>query len=257
MPRELALLPVIESAFEPYAYSSARAAGCGSSSPTPGGALASSRIGGTTGGAIRSKPRVPRSTICRSCTMNSTVTGCWRSRPTTAVSSRSAAPFRPKPARRQAHRFLAPETARRDSRLRARAAGDAPPGRQSGALRFGVQPYSERAVLRADHTGGQIDLQVVADHGRHQQAEDLYTLNPAFHRWATDPTGPHSAAGARRRGRRPATGAGAKLTPEQRMRIEHYTVRRRHRRDDCASVLTKPRSHSRAQRSMGQRPAGD
>ncbi len=35
MPLELALLPLVESAFEPYAYSRAVRPGCGSSSPAP------------------------------------------------------------------------------------------------------------------------------------------------------------------------------------------------------------------------------
>jgi membrane-bound lytic murein transglycosylase D len=55
--------------------------------------------------------------------------------------------------------------------------------------------------------------------------EDLYELNPAFHRWATDPTGPYrllvpsdAAEGLQ--------DAILHLTPEQRMRVAHYTVRR-------------------------------
>ena len=38
MPLEFALLPVVESAYEPFAYSVSRAAVCGSSSPKPAGA---------------------------------------------------------------------------------------------------------------------------------------------------------------------------------------------------------------------------
>jgi membrane-bound lytic murein transglycosylase D len=73
-------------------------------------------------------------------------------------------------------------------------------------------------------TGGQIDLQVVATIAG-ISVDDLYELNPAFHRWATDPTGPFRLLV-------PADAAEgleatlAQLTPEQRMRVEHYTVRR-------------------------------
>ncbi|HEY5020394.1 MAG TPA: LysM peptidoglycan-binding domain-containing protein, partial [Steroidobacteraceae bacterium] len=88
-------------------------------------------------------------------------------------------------------------------------------------------------------TGGQIDLEVVAKIAG-ISTEDLYTLNPAFHRWATDPTGPHrllvpvdSAEGLEQ--------TLAQLTPDQRMSIEHYTVQRS---DSVATIarrfVTKP-----------------
>jgi membrane-bound lytic murein transglycosylase D len=73
-------------------------------------------------------------------------------------------------------------------------------------------------------TGGQIDLKVVADIAG-ISVEDLYELNPAFHRWATDPTGPYRLLV-------PTDAAEGlqdlilHLTPEQRMRVGHYTVRR-------------------------------
>jgi membrane-bound lytic murein transglycosylase D len=83
-------------------------------------------------------------------------------------------------------------------------------------------------------TGGQIDMQVVADIAG-ISAEDLYTLNPAFHRFATDPTGPHrllvpvdAAEGLEQ--------TLAQLTPEQRMRVERYTVQRG---DTVASIATR------------------
>jgi membrane-bound lytic murein transglycosylase D len=66
-------------------------------------------------------------------------------------------------------------------------------------------------------------------------AEDLYTLNPGFHRFATDPTGPHrllvpvdAAEGLEQ--------TLAQLTPEQRMRVERYTVQRG---DTVATIATR------------------
>ena len=62
--------------------------------------------------------------------------------------------------------------------------------------------------------------------------EELYELNPAFHRWATDPAGPHYLL-------LPVDGAQvftqnvAQLTDEQRMRSTLYTVGRG---DSVASV---------------------
>ncbi|HYP80225.1 MAG TPA: LysM peptidoglycan-binding domain-containing protein, partial [Steroidobacteraceae bacterium] len=54
--------------------------------------------------------------------------------------------------------------------------------------------------------------------------QEMYELNPAHHRWATDPTGPHSLLV-------PVDSADAfresllQLTPDQRMRVERYTAR--------------------------------
>ena len=39
-------------------------------------------------------------------------------------------------------------------------------------------------------TLGQIDMKLAADLAGISY-DELYTLNPAFHRWATDPAGPH------------------------------------------------------------------
>ena len=47
------------------------------------------------------------------------------------------------------------------------------------------QPYFSRVM-----TQGQINLQVAAEIAG-ITADELYELNPAFHRWATDPTGPY------------------------------------------------------------------
>jgi membrane-bound lytic murein transglycosylase D len=62
--------------------------------------------------------------------------------------------------------------------------------------------------------------------------DDIYELNPAFQRWATDPTPPYRLLV-------PADAAEglqqtlAQLTPDQRMDVDHYTVRRH---DTVASI---------------------
>ena len=58
------------------------------------------------------------------------------------------------------------------------------------------QPYFARV-----DTGGQIDLQVAAEIAG-ITPEELYELNPAFHRWATDPARSALPAAADRCGRR-------------------------------------------------------
>ena len=91
MPLELALLPVVESAFEPYRlFARTRRRACGSSFPARARVSASSRTGGTTAGATSWSPRAPRSITCSTCTMNSMATGCSPSPPTTAAKTRVA-----------------------------------------------------------------------------------------------------------------------------------------------------------------------
>jgi membrane-bound lytic murein transglycosylase D len=81
------------------------------------------------------------------------------------------------------------------------------------------QPYFTRVPI-----GSQINLQVAARIAGITTGE-IYQLNPAFHRWASDPTGPFYLL-------LPVDAAPvfeqnlADLTPEQRMGVEHYVVRR-------------------------------
>jgi membrane-bound lytic murein transglycosylase D len=76
--------------------------------------------------------------------------------------------------------------------------------------------------------------------------EDLYELNPAFHRWATDPTGPYHLLV-------PADAAEGlqqtvlQLTPEQRMSVEHYTVRNG---DTIASIAAQFRTRPEVIREL-------
>ena len=81
------------------------------------------------------------------------------------------------------------------------------------------QPYFARVPI-----GGQINLQVAAKIAG-ITTDEIYQLNPAFHRWASDPTGPLYLL-------LPVDAAPvfeqnfADLTPEERMGVEHYVVRR-------------------------------
>jgi membrane-bound lytic murein transglycosylase D len=206
MPVELALLPVIESGFEPYAYSRARAAGLWQFISDTGRrfglkldylqalhdefdgdwllAIAAYNCGElTVSRAIERNQRLGRPT------------DFW-------------------------HLKLPAETHGYVPELLAMRRLVANPERYG--LEFSRIPDEPYFVAIA--TGGQIDLQVVADIAG-ITVEDLYELNPAFHRWATDPTGPYRLLV-------PSDAAEGlqetilHLTPEQRMRVDHYTVRR-------------------------------
>ena len=90
MPTELALLPFIESAFNPQAVSSARAAGMWQFMPATGQLLRTQaeRRSATTG-ATCWPPPARRWTTCKSCTACS-ATGTWRWPPTTGAKAASA-----------------------------------------------------------------------------------------------------------------------------------------------------------------------
>ena len=53
------------------------------------------------------------------------------------------------------------------------------------------KPIPNTAYFARVETGGQLDLALVADLSG-QSMDDVYTLNPAYNRFATDPDGPHS-----------------------------------------------------------------
>ena len=94
MPLELALLPVVESAFNPVAYSRARASGLWQFIPGTGRRYDLKQNCTTTDDATSSWQRTQRSTTCSSSRKNSMATGCSPSRPTTAAKATSREPSR-------------------------------------------------------------------------------------------------------------------------------------------------------------------
>jgi membrane-bound lytic murein transglycosylase D len=239
MPRELALLPVIESAFEPYAYSSARAAGLWQFISDTGRRFGLKQDWWYDG--RRDPIEATRAALDYLQALHDEFNGDWllaiaayncgEMAVTRAVEKNQRAGRPPD----FWHLKLPAETRGYVPELLAMRRLVANPGRYG--LEFSHilnEPYFVPIA-----TGGQIDLEVVAKIAG-ISTEDLYTLNPAFHRWATDPTGPHrllvpvdAAEGLEQ--------TLAQLTPDQRMRIEHYTVQRS---DSIATIarhfLTKP-----------------
>ncbi len=86
-----------------------------------------------------------------------------------------------------------------------------------------IEGMPDEPYFKQVETGGQISIEVAAELAGITTAE-MYDLNPAHHRWATDPTGPNMLLV-------PVESAAAfstsllQLTPDQRMRVERYTVR--------------------------------
>lgn len=85
-------------------------------------------------------------------------------------------------------------------------------------------PIPDKPYFKRVPTDGQINLEVAAEIAG-ISADEIYQLNPAFHRWATDPTGPFylllpvSTVSVFKQNL-------AALTSDQRMGIQHYVVRR-------------------------------
>jgi membrane-bound lytic murein transglycosylase D len=222
MPRELALLPVIESAFEPYAYSRARASGLWQFVSDTGRRFGLKQDWWYDG--RRDPIEATRAALDYLQALHDEFNGDWLLA-IAAYNCGELAVERAIDRNRRAgrptdfwHLKLPAETRGYVPELLAMRRLVLNPGRYGLEFsRILNEPY-----FVPISTGGQINLQVVADIAG-ISADDLYTLNPAFHRFATDPTGPNrllvpvdAAEGLEE--------TLAQLTPEQRMRVEHYTV---------------------------------
>jgi membrane-bound lytic murein transglycosylase D len=119
------------------------------------------------------------------------------------------------------------------------------------AYGLGFSRIPNAAYFTRVETQGQIDLKVAAEIAGLSHAQ-LYELNPAFHRWATDPSGPHYLLV-------PADVAElfkqnvAQLTPEQRLNAMTYTVKRG---DTVASVAKQYKISTDIVRQMNDLPSG-
>jgi membrane-bound lytic murein transglycosylase D len=190
MPLEIALLPVVESAFEPYAYSRARATGLWQFIPGTG-----SRYGLRQDWWYDGRRDIVESTraaLDYLQSLHDEFNGDWllaiaayncgeliveRS---VAMNRASGRPidfwslWLPKETRAYVPKLLAMRRLMLDPRAYGLEITPVP-----------NQPYFARVA-----TGGQVSLKVAAEVAG-ITPDELYELNPAFHRWATDPVGPY------------------------------------------------------------------
>jgi membrane-bound lytic murein transglycosylase D len=223
MPAEIALLPIVESAYDPFAYSHGRAAGLWQFIPSTG-----KRFGLTQNWWYDGRRDIPDSTnaaLDYLQYLHKRFDGDWmlalaaynsgegtvlealrhnrkKGRPSTFWDLKL-----PKETRDYVPKLLAL------SQLVSRPAD------------FGIElePVPNRANFHIVDTGGQIDLAVAADLAG-IDLETLYRLNPGFNQWATAPKGPHrllvpaSATATFRQ-------AIAQLPPEQRIQWERVKIK--------------------------------
>ena len=223
MPLELALLPVIESAFEPYAYSVARASGLWQFIPGTGNRFGLPQTWWYDG--RRDVMESTRAALDYLQFLHDEFNGDWL----LAVAGYNcgeacvARAVRENRAVGRATDFwnlrLPAETRAYVPKLLAMKRLVAAP--ELSGIAFSPIP-NEPYFTRVD-VGSQIDLKLAAELAGLTH-EELFELNPAFHRWATPPQGPHAlllpidAADLFR-------GNLDQLTPDELMRVTHHIVK--------------------------------
>lgn len=224
MPRELALLPVVESAFEPYAYSKARASGLWQFIPGTGTKYGLKQNWWYDG--RRDVVESTRAALDYLQALHDEFNGDWLLA-IAGYNCGEGAVARAIASNRRAgkptdfwHLKLPTETRAYVPKLLAMRRLVANPG--DYGLEF--SHIADQRYFTQVATGGQIDLGVVAEMSGLTK-EELYELNPAFHRWATDPGGPYSLL-VPLEAAEGLEAALLALTPEQRMRVEQYVVAR-------------------------------
>jgi membrane-bound lytic murein transglycosylase D len=225
MPRELALLPVIESAFKPYAYSRADASGLWQFVSDTGRRFGLKQDWWYDG--RRDPIEATRAALDYLQALHDEFNGDWL----LAIAAYNCGELLVEREIQRNERLHRP-TDFWHLRLPAETRGYVP---ELLAMRrvvadpakYGLEftPIPDEPYFVKVATGGQISLKVVADIAG-ISVDDLYELNPAFHRPWTDPSGPFwllvpadAAEGLQQ--------TLAQLTPDERMRVGHYTVQRR------------------------------
>jgi membrane-bound lytic murein transglycosylase D len=251
MPLELALLPVVESAFEPYAYSRARASGLWQFIPGTGSKYGLKQDWWYDG--RRDIVESTRAALDYLQSLHDEFNGDWLLA-IAAYNCGEALVERAVDMNRAAGRpvvfwdlWLPRETKAYVPKLLAMKRLVLDP--ENYGLAFSPipnQPYFARVP-----TQGQVNLRIAAEIAG-ISPEDLYELNPAFHRWATDPTGPHFVLV-------PVEAADVfaenitQLSADQRLGVAHYTV---HRGDSLATVALKFHTSVIVLRELNDLPVG-
>lgn len=247
MPLELALLPVIESAYQPYAYSSARAVGLWQFMPQTAARFGLKQNWWYDG--RRDVIESTRAALDYLQYLHNEFNGDWL----LAIAAYDCGEATVEQAVRENqrrglptdfwHLRLPAETRTYVPELLAMKRLVESP--ETYGLSF--SPIPNKPYFTRVQTHGQIDLDVAAEIAG-VSPDVIYELNPAFHRWATDPSGPFYLL--------VPTGAAAtfranilQLTPDQRLRVSDYVVRRG---DTLARIAWRFRARATMIRELNQ-----
>lgn len=224
MPLELALLPVVESAFNPIAYSRARASGLWQFIPGTGlryGLKQNWYYDGR-----RDVLAATRAALDYLEFLHAEFNGDWLlaiAAYNTGEANVARAIRRNEAAGKPTDFFslkLPRETRAYVPKLLAmRALVNDPTTHGLAFAPIPNQPYFSRVDV-----GGQLDLQIAAELAELPK-EELLALNPGFNHWVTDPDGPHYVLVPVAHESRFAQGV-AGLPPEERVRVVYHRVRR-------------------------------
>jgi membrane-bound lytic murein transglycosylase D len=251
MPLEIALLPVVESAFEPYAYSRARASGLWQFIPDTGSRYGLKQDWWYDG--RRDVVESTRAALDYLQSLHDEFNGDWL----LAIAAYNCGEMNVERAL-DANRAkgkpldfwslkLPKETQAYVPKLLAMRRLVADPETYD----ISISPIPNQPYFARVETHGQIELKVAAEIAGVTD-EELYELNPAFHRWATDPKGPHFLL-------LPVDGAQvftqniSQLSEDQRMHSQTYTVGRG---DSVASVAKRFDTTVNVVREMNDLPTG-
>ncbi len=223
MPMEIALLPVIESAFEPYAYSKARASGLWQFIPGTGNRFGLPQNWWYDG--RRDVIEATRAALDYLQFMHDEFEGDWL----LAVAGYNCGENCVARAIARNKREGKP-TSFWDLRLPNETRAYVPKllamkrlVADPAALNLEFSPIPNEPYFTRIEVGRQIDLKLAADLAGITH-DELFELNPAFHRWATPPQGPHALL-------LPLDSAElfrqnlAQLTPDELMRVNHHVVK--------------------------------
>jgi membrane-bound lytic murein transglycosylase D len=251
MPLELALLPVVESAFEPYAYSRASASGLWQFIPGTGSKYGLKQDWWYDG--RRDIVESTRAALDYLQALHDEFGGDWllaiaayncgEALVERAVEMNRAAGrpvtfwelWLPRETRAYVPKLLAMKRLVRDPE----------------AYGLAFSPIPNLPYFARVSTTGQISIKVAAEIAG-VSPEEIYELNPAFHRWATDPTGPHYLL-------LPVDAADVfsenvtQLSGDQRLGATHYSVRRG---DSIASVAREFHTTVNVIRELNDMPTG-
>jgi membrane-bound lytic murein transglycosylase D len=251
MPLEIALLPVVESAFEPYAYSRASASGLWQFIPGTGSKYGLKQDWWYDG--RRDIVESTRAALDYLQSLHDEFNGDWLLA-IAAYNCGEALVERAVDMNRAAGRpvdfwdlWLPRETRAYVPKLLAMKRLVLDP--ETYGLAF--SPIPNQAYFARVSTQGQLNLRIAAEIAG-LSPEELYELNPAFHRWATDPAGPHYVL-------LPVEAADVfaenitQLSADQRLGVAHYAVRRG---DSLATVARKFHTSVTELRELNDMPAG-
>lgn len=251
MPLEIALLPIVESAFEPYAYSRASASGLWQFIPDTGSRFGLKRDWWYDG--RRDVVESTRAALDYLQSLHDEFNGDWLLA-IAAYNCGEAAVERAVEVNQTAGKSidfyslkLPKETKAYVPKLLAMKRLVADPESLGLIIsKIPNQPYFARVDTR-----GQISMKVAAEVAG-VTSEEVYELNPAYHRWATDPSGPHWLL-------LPVDGAQvfmqniSQLTDDERMHSTHYKVGHG---DTVASVAKRYKTTTNVIRELNDVPEG-